>query len=120
MVTGYGYEESTRIIRNVRSMSVHELLDLVVYNPFFITDAYYVEIGRAPEARDPVPAWVPGWREWEWQQVATTDALASTFLPPRYVSDVWERSNLHQQDGLEAARRNAIARSAQFSDQSIR
>jgi hypothetical protein len=26
-------------------MSVHELLDLVVYNPFFLTDAYYVEIG---------------------------------------------------------------------------
>jgi len=38
------------IIRNVRSMSVHELLDLVVYNPFFLTDDYYVEIGwRYPE-----------------------------------------------------------------------
>jgi hypothetical protein len=31
-----------------------------------------------------------------------------------------DRSNLHQQGGLEAARRNAIAPSAQFSDQSIR
>ena len=35
------------IIRNVRSMSVHELLDLVVYSPFLLTDAYYVEIGKA-------------------------------------------------------------------------
>src|SRR5690349_5589871 len=34
------------IIRNVRSMSVHKLLDLVVYNPFFLTDAYYVEIAN--------------------------------------------------------------------------
>jgi len=39
------------IIRNVRSMSVHELLDLVVYNPFFLTDAYYVEIGKAVRSR---------------------------------------------------------------------
>jgi flagellar assembly factor FliW len=51
VVTGYGHEESTRIILNVRSMSVHELLDLVVYNPFFLTDAYYVEIGRAVRSR---------------------------------------------------------------------
>ena len=39
------------IIRNVRSMSVHELLDLVVYSPFFLTDAYYVEIGKAVRSR---------------------------------------------------------------------
>jgi len=32
-------------------MSVHELLDLVVYNPFFLTDAYYVEIGKAVRSR---------------------------------------------------------------------
>ena len=38
-------------LRNVRSMSVHELLDLVVYNPFFLTDAYYVEIGKAVRSR---------------------------------------------------------------------
>ena len=39
------------IIRNVRSVSLHELLDLVVYNPFFLTDAYYVEIGKAVRSR---------------------------------------------------------------------
>jgi hypothetical protein len=35
------------IIRKVRSMSVRELLDLLIENPFFLTDAYYVEIGKA-------------------------------------------------------------------------
>ncbi len=39
------------IIRNVRNMSVSELLDLVVDNPFFLTDAYYVEIGKAVRSR---------------------------------------------------------------------
>ena len=35
------------IIRKVRRMSVRELLDLLIENPFFLTDAYYVEIGKA-------------------------------------------------------------------------
>jgi hypothetical protein len=39
------------MIRNVRSMSVSELLDLVVDNTFFLTDAYYVEIGKAVRSR---------------------------------------------------------------------
>ena len=41
------------IIRNIRSMSVYELLDLVVYNPFFLTDAYYVETPVPADARRP-------------------------------------------------------------------
>ena len=35
------------IIRKVRSMSARELLDILIENPFFLTDAYYVEIGKA-------------------------------------------------------------------------
>ena len=38
------------IIRKVRRMSIRELLDLLIENPFFLTDAYYVEIGK--EVRD--------------------------------------------------------------------
>ena len=39
------------IICNVGSMSFPELLDLVVENPFFLTDTYYIEIGKAVRAR---------------------------------------------------------------------
>jgi hypothetical protein len=39
------------IIRKVRSMSIRELLDLLIENPFFLTDAYYVEIGKAVRDR---------------------------------------------------------------------
>jgi len=35
------------IICKVSSMSIRELLDLLIENPFFLTDAYYVEIGKA-------------------------------------------------------------------------
>ena len=39
------------IICKVHGLSLHELLELVVANPFFLTDAYYVAIGKAVRAR---------------------------------------------------------------------
>jgi flagellar assembly factor FliW len=41
----------SEIIRRVHSMSIRELLDLLVENPFFLTDAYYVNIGNAVRDR---------------------------------------------------------------------
>ena len=39
------------IIRKVRGMSIRDLLNLLIENPFFLTDAYYVEIGKAVRDR---------------------------------------------------------------------
>jgi hypothetical protein len=43
------YEKA--IIRKVRRMNIRELLDLLIENPFFLTDAYYVETGKAVRDR---------------------------------------------------------------------
>jgi len=32
-------------------MSIRDLLNLLIENPFFLTDAYYVEIGKAVRDR---------------------------------------------------------------------
>ena len=39
------------IIRKVRGMSIRDLLNLLIENPFFLTDAYYVAIGNAVRDR---------------------------------------------------------------------
>ena len=35
------------IISKVSGMDMRELLDLIIEQPFFLTDSYYVEIGHA-------------------------------------------------------------------------
>ena len=46
-----GVSNQEDIICNVHGMNLHELLELVIANPFFLTDAYYLDIGTAVRAR---------------------------------------------------------------------